>query len=85
MARFHEIAQWLLSSLGIALLILSLVIVPTNAVWGQTGGGCDDNGCGKCMPDNGACGPKASCPCMGGGSCGCGIARGGASCICASD
>ncbi len=36
MARFQEVASWLLSSLGLALLVCSLVLVPTNTAMGDT-------------------------------------------------
>jgi hypothetical protein len=51
MARFHGIASWMLNSLGVALLVCSLVLVTGQEEQAQSGGktcpnatGCD-NGC----------------------------------------
>ena len=52
MARFQEIAGWLLSSLGVALLVCSLVLVPTSAVMGQGHGGGGGHGSGANCPGN---------------------------------
>ena len=59
MARFQEIAGWLLSSLGVALLVCSLALVPTSAVMGQGhggggghGGGENCTGCPSCSSAN---------------------------------
>ncbi len=38
MARFYGIAVWLLSSLGAALLLISILLVPQNAAFGQSFG-----------------------------------------------
>jgi hypothetical protein len=35
MTRFYDIAGWLCSSLGVALLVTSLVLVPENRVLGE--------------------------------------------------
>lgn len=37
MLRFIGIGAWLLNSLAIALLIFSVLLVPLNGSWGQTG------------------------------------------------
>jgi hypothetical protein len=39
MIRFHSILAWLLSSLGVTLLLLSLVLAPSNLVLADGGGG----------------------------------------------
>lgn len=62
MERMYDTGAWLLSSFGIALLVISLVVVPTNISLGQYGVVCDDAGCAKCDITFG-CGPVAGCPC----------------------
>jgi hypothetical protein len=68
MIRFHSLLAWLLSSLGIALLMLSLVLVPTNLVLADGGGGSP-------LAGNGGCSGTARCnnpanPCVGRAMCG---------------
>lgn len=48
MARLQRIAGWLLSSLGVVLLVCSLLLVPQNSLMANTGGG------GSC-PNAGLC------------------------------
>jgi len=46
MTRFYDIAGWLCSSLGVALLVTSLVLVPENRVLGNRNtGGCAGDEC----------------------------------------
>lgn len=80
MVRLYGISASILSSIGIALLVWSLLVVPTNAAFGiggETGVTCDDAGCGKCDTiDN--CGPASGCPCKAtpsSGVCNCDIGR----------
>jgi len=46
MVRFNAFAAWLLSSLGMALLVSSIVLAPSNTVMGQSGlAQCPGNTC----------------------------------------
>ncbi len=48
MIRFYELSRWLFTSLGIALLVCSLVLVPQGPVFGQgtmPGGQCIEQNC----------------------------------------
>jgi hypothetical protein len=79
MDRHHRIAVWLLNSMGIALLALSVVLVPTSALLADSGdngplapAGClANNGCGNGCTLNGtgdACLPASGTGgCTGGG------------------
>jgi NCAIR mutase (PurE)-related protein len=96
MTRIHETVGWLLSSLGVALLVCSLVLVPTSTAIGQHGGGghaqakCPGNscssGCALCDPTTTFCMPS-QCPCMAAGvancdKCECKIVMMGNACAC---
>lgn len=77
MVQFHEIVSWFLGSLGVALLICSPILVPANAVLGQTGDTCGagqgecsiykvkDDCSGKCADTN------ENCTCQWGTQCDC--------------
>src|SRR5262245_46641528 len=54
MIRFHSILAWLLSSLGLALIACSLVLVPTGSLWADGGGGTAGPPPNNCT-NNGAC------------------------------
>lgn len=46
MVRFHAVASWFLNSLGVALLLLSLMVIPTYPALGQTYGQvCNGESC----------------------------------------
>jgi len=69
MVRFYEAVTWLLNSIGVALLILSLVVAPTNTASAQEGGmcqtaNCDDKNCFTVenCPPNGTGGTCAQTP-----------------------
>jgi len=48
MNRFYSIVAWLLSSLGLALIACSLVLVPTGSLWADGGGGAAPLGGPNC-------------------------------------
>jgi len=92
MGRFQETSSWLLSSLGLALMVCSLFLVPQNAA-AQTLGGtcsgtatCDGSGMNRCTlsQDSGCDGDcsQTSNPTQC-GSCKC-APFGGTQCICGS-
>ena len=53
MARFYEIAAWLLTSLSVALLVSSLWLVPDQATFAQTSSNCP--GQDMCLDGNDPC------------------------------
>jgi hypothetical protein len=70
MIRFYDKAAWLLSSLGIALLVLSVVLVPSQAALGDTG---EEELGPSCWLCGNACGAWPTCPgwCTGSGCASC--------------
>ena len=65
MLHFLDRCAWIMTSLGLALLVIGVVLVPEAGVFAQQTGtiiigpGCDnhascDTGCGTCIPNAGA-------------------------------
>jgi hypothetical protein len=89
MARFHEVASCLLSSLGVALLIFSLLLVPSSMILATEGGTCPgascDSGCANRMVNS--CASAFLTLCDNGSSgnctyCGCSDNAGSTACVC---
>jgi hypothetical protein len=79
MARIHGTVCWLLSSLGLALLVCGLVMVPNDSTFAQTTGTCSQAN-GECSVYTvkadcdiaGRCGEASlNCKCKWGTSCTC--------------
>lgn len=82
MTRLSDVIGLLLSSVGIALLLLSLVIVPINStLTAGTGTGCTNVDCPTCLQtDDGGCG-ATKCTCSG-ATCACTPKNIGNGCTC---
>jgi hypothetical protein len=52
MARYREATAWVLSSLGIALLVAAVILGPTGLASAQTGNQCADAGCKTACTQN---------------------------------
>ncbi len=73
MTRLYDTVGWLLSSLGLALLVCGWVLVPQNRLLGEEEGGEVSLG-PSCILCGNACGDWPSCPgwCTGAGCARCG-------------